>query len=79
MKEGRDAVDHDPDFGPCFGGGVSDIRIFNDSNLKSNNYTKFGFSFTPPSGITFGSEQGNAYLAGTKNFKVKEIEVYALN
>jgi hypothetical protein len=50
-KEGREAVDHDPDFGPCFGGGVSDIRIFSDSNLKSNNYSKFGFSFLPPSGI----------------------------
>lgn len=32
IKEDKDAVDHDPDFGPCFGSGMSDIRIFDECN-----------------------------------------------
>ena len=45
------------------------------SNLCTNSFTNFGTSFALE-GFEEGSNKAKSFLAGAKNFKVVEIEVY---
>ena len=58
--------------GPTFGGG-SDIFVYDNCNTYTGNYCQpnaGNSSYALPSGAD------NTFLAGSKNFTVKEIEVY---
>ena len=61
-------------FGPTFGYG-RDIRIYNDCNTHSNNYCQ---SQNSDSTYELPAGADNNFLAGSRNFTVKEIEVYAV-
>ena len=61
--------------GPIFGAG-RDIIIWDDCNTRSDNYCESRDS----EGATYALPAGadNSFLAGSRNFSVKEIEVYAV-
>lgn len=68
------AVCSKSEFGPIFGGG-NDICILNESNLHSKNFSRLGCSYKHPL-YEYESYEGHKFLAGTKYFQTKEIEVY---
>ena len=49
-----------------------------DIYLGERLFSTFGTSYDLPSGLTKGSPEANAYLAGSHEFNVTEIEVYQL-
>jgi len=61
-------------YGPTFGSG-HDLYICANSNTTNSSYTNNPYSFNGPQGFT-GTQ--NTFLAGSYNFKTKEIEVYGL-
>ena len=60
-------------YGPTFGGG-HDLYIFNNAALNTNSYTKFGYSYQPPPGVS----DPYTILAGTHLFSPSEVEVFYL-
>ena len=60
-----------PSYGPIFGGG-NDIIIYDNCN-SSSNYSCGDYTYDLPQGV-----DNKTYLAGAKNFKVKDIEVYSV-
>ena len=65
------AIYHYYTLGPTFGGG-HDLRISNKPNNNSNSCSNLGVTYELPSGQT------DTFLAGSKNFKVSEIEVFQI-
>ena len=64
--------------GPSFGTG-NDIYISDKSNENSNSYTNLLAAYENNSlNMTNGTEAAKNYLAGSYNFKTKEIEVLQL-
>ncbi|KAJ5076394.1 hypothetical protein M0811_06393 [Anaeramoeba ignava] len=60
-------------YGPWFGGG-SDFGI--NSNLQTG-WSNFGYSYNPPNGITWNTDSGKSYLAGSYDkWIVDELETY---
>ena len=57
-------------YGPTFGGGHA-IYIAN-----SNSYSNLGYTYSPPSGHSYGSSFTQSFLAGSYNFQPDEIEVF---
>jgi len=60
-------------YGPAFGDG-SDIRIYDNCNTTNENCgtgVRSGYS-------TYQLPSGESFIAGTKQFTVKEIEVYSV-
>ena len=55
--------------------GWSDLKIQSMSNMYSLSSAEF-WTFSLPNGIERSSDETYSYLAGTKFFKVKDIEVY---
>jgi hypothetical protein len=71
---------HYSGLGPTFGKG-RDLSIANDATSNAVSYTKFGYSYQPPSGYTtYQSNQTSALslLAGSYHFTPSEIEVLFL-
>ncbi|KAG2392708.1 hypothetical protein C9374_011433 [Naegleria lovaniensis] len=65
----------------CFGGGC-DFSIADKCNENKKSYCNLGYSYTIPQSLSnFQHEDAEvrSYLAGSKNFKVSEIEVYKVN
>ncbi len=59
-----------------FGGGV-DMRIRpSDSDNKS--YANLGCTYELPQGYTYGTEEAKKYLAGSYQFRIKELEVFLI-
>ena len=58
-----------------FGAG-HDIILYNDCNNNNNSYCNPGNSYEVPVGLTYNTDPSKNYMAGTYNFKVKEIEVF---
>eukprot|EP00471_Norrisiella_sphaerica_P003813 CAMPEP_0184478388 /NCGR_PEP_ID=MMETSP0113_2-20130426/434_1 /TAXON_ID=91329 /ORGANISM="Norrisiella sphaerica, Strain BC52" /LENGTH=349 /DNA_ID=CAMNT_0026856163 /DNA_START=480 /DNA_END=1526 /DNA_ORIENTATION=- len=58
---------------PTFGGG-HDLYLSNQCNTTQNSYSNLGHSYQVPSG-TSGHDK-HLLLAGSKNFKVNEVEVW---
>jgi len=63
-------------YGPTFGGG-HDLYICQNSNSVTSSYSNLGHTYTHPT-FAYGSIQAKNFLAGSYNFIVKEIEVFAL-
>ncbi len=59
------------DYGPTFGGG-HDLYITDQCSSSDNNYSKFPYSY----GKDIIPDKSFYFIAGSVNFKVKEIEVY---
>ena len=53
-----------------------DYAISKDCDKNERSQSKIGKTFKAPEGITFNTEQSKSYLAGSYNFKVKEVEAY---
>ncbi len=58
----------------CYG--VWDLYIASDCNENISSISDFGACYNLPVGMKFKSEGAQTYLAGSQNFKVKELEVF---
>ena len=64
-----------PSYGPAFGGG-RDIHIPNYASSHRNSYSNLGFTYSPPSGYSYGNTFGKTFLAGIYQFTPGEIETF---
>ena len=64
-----------PSYGPIFGGG-NDIRITNYASSNTNSYSNLGYTYSPPSGHSYGSSFTKSFLAGSRTFIPDEVEVF---
>eukprot|EP00347_Sterkiella_histriomuscorum_P020549 403337383 len=70
---------HDKDYMCVFGGGeYSDIDVRDNCDQKSNCWCNLGFTYEPPNGYQYESNESQSYLAGQYEFRVLEIQVYQL-
>ena len=69
------SIEYNPSFGPLFGGG-SDICISNYASSYRNSYSSLGYTYSPPSGHSYGSTFAQTFLAGTYKFTPDEIETF---
>jgi len=61
--------------GPTFGGG-HDIKIANNAASNTNSYSSLGWTYSPPTGNSYGSSFTQSFLAGTLYFRPDEVEVF---
>ena len=64
-----------PSYGPTFGGGHG-IYILNYASSNRNSYSELGYTYSPPSGYSYGSTFAQTFLAGTYQFTPGEIETF---
>ena len=60
---------------PIFGGG-HDIYIANYASSSSSSFTNLGWTYSAPSGYSYGSTFTQTFLAGTYNFTPDEVETF---
>ena len=58
--------------GPTFGGG-HDLQVYPRYNLYSTN---LGYTYSPPSGYSYGNSFARSFLAGSYYFNPDEIETF---
>ena len=58
-----------------FGGG-NDIRISSYASSNTNSYSNLGYTYSPPSGYSYGSTFARTFLAGTYKFTPDEVETF---
>ena len=56
--------------------GDSDMVLHNNPHTRADNFSNLGYRYELPEGIFAETELSKSYLAGTHQFKVKQIEVY---
>ncbi|CDW90176.1 tldc domain-containing protein [Stylonychia lemnae] len=59
--------------------GMTDIFIKDNCDERRSSSANIGSTYQLPNGIQYGTQQCEQYLAGSKNFKVLEIEVYQVS
>ena len=61
-------------------GGDCGFYIGKDCNINTNSWSRLGSGgrYELPQGIKPGSNEAKSYLAGSKHFKVLEMEVFKL-
>jgi hypothetical protein len=59
--------------GPIFGGDYPDIRVYDNCNANTNSSTSLGYSYTNNTGLA-----DTIVFTGSRDFKVKEIEVFEI-
>ena len=64
-----------PSYGPTFGGGF-DLLIYDNCHMNTNSYSNLGYTYKLPTGYVYNTDQAKRLLAGTRNFKVDEYEVF---
>ena len=69
------AIYSNPGWGPVFGAG-RDLFISNNCHVNQQSYTNFGYTYQPPTGYDYGTQQTESLLAGSYNFTPTEIEVF---
>ena len=62
-------------YGPCF----DDLRIRDNAGSTTDSFTKFGFTYQPPPGYTYGELNTRSLLAGSYYFTPSEVEVFYFN
>ena len=62
-------------YGPTFGGG-GDIYISNYASSNSHSYSDLGYTYSPPSGYSYGSTFAQTFLAGSYLFTPDEVETF---
>ena len=60
-----------------FGSGC-DFKIYDQCNIKKENYSNFGISYELPIDLISNTIASQSYLAGKYVFSVKEIEIYSI-
>ena len=70
-----DAIYVGPDYIFCFGGGC-DIRLDKDCIKNDSSYCNLGNTYEAPAGMTVATDPCKNYLAGSYNYKVREIEAF---
>ena len=63
------------DRGPTFGGG-HDIEIVDYASSSSSNNANLGYTYSAPSGYSYGSTFTRTFLAGTYQFTPDEVETF---
>ena len=58
--------------------GSSDLQIAYECNSKAESSSNLGECYQITDGFVNNSYEANSYLAGSHNFKVREIEVYKI-
>ena len=61
--------------GPTFGKGY-DLQISDNSHVNNNSNSNLGNTYKLPAGYVYDTDQARSLLAGTRNFKVDEYEVF---
>ena len=61
-------------YGPTFGGG-HDLRAGYSPN-SYNYYSNLGYTYSPPSGYSYGSSFAQSFLAGSYQFNPDEVETF---
>ena len=74
VKDTEKAVWNKANSGPTFGD--YDISISSCCNENSKSFSTFGYTYTMPEGMVYGSDEAESYLAGSNSFKVNDIEVF---
>ena len=74
-SSGRHSMYSCSSYGPAFGGGY-DIKIASYASSNTNSYSNLGYTYSPPSGHSYGSSFARSFLAGRSNFKPDEVEVF---
>ena len=62
-------------FGPAFGGGY-DIYISNSTSPDRNSYSDLGYTYSPPSGYSYGSTFAKTFPARTFKLTPDEVETF---
>ena len=62
-------------YGPTFGGG-HDIYIYNYASSNRNSYSDLGYTYSPPSGYSYGNNFAQSFMAGSFNFTPDEVETF---
>ena len=62
-------------YGPAFGRG-GDILISHYASSNSNSFSSLGYTYSPPSGYSYGSTFATTFLAGTYYFTPDEVETF---
>ena len=62
-------------YGPTFGGG-HDINIVDYASSSSSSNTYLGYTYSAPSGYSYGSTSTYAFLGGTCRFTPDEVETF---
>jgi hypothetical protein len=70
VKEKQDTIVCDSKRGPCF---YTSIYVYDNCNTNTGSYTSLGHTYINDTGLT-----GNIVFTGSKNFQVKEIEVFEI-
>ena len=63
------SVYHNGNFGPTFGRGYGDLKIYNNANTDEGSYSSLGNTYQRP------ANANSNYLAGSHDFTPSEIEV----
>lgn len=71
----RGSIRGNRELGPTFGGGY-DISIYNNARSNSNTYSNLGWTYSPPSGYSYGSTFAKTFLAGSYWFRPDEVETF---
>ena len=71
----RYSIYDDRSYGPTLGGGF-DINISNYASSNRNSCSNLGWTYSPPSGYSYGSTFAETFLAGSKNFTPDEVETF---
>ena len=62
-------------FGATFGGG-HDLIIYNNANTNQKSFSNLGYTYQPPAGYQYNTQQTKPLFAGSRNFTPTEIEVF---
>ena len=62
-------------YGPTFGGGY-DICIYSYASSNRNSYSNLGWTYSPPSGYSYGSTFAKSFMAGSNNFTPDDVETF---
>ena len=71
----RNSIHSCSSHGPTFGRG-HDIYIVSYASSNTNSYSNLGYTYSPPSGHSYGSSFAQSFLAGSYNFQPDEVEVF---
>ena len=71
----RESIYCNSNYGPTFGGG-HDIRIYNYASSNSYSQGNLGYTYSPPSGYSYGSTFAKTFLAGSYKFTPGEVETF---
>ena len=62
-------------YGPTFGNG-HDLYVCDYASSLGNSFTYLGYTYTAPSGYSYGSTFTKTFLAGTYHFTPDEVEAF---